>query len=787
MAEEEIIILEDDGEDSVSEIDPLDDYLGETYDSGEAEADAIGKDGAKSTKDSRLRLIVASGLAGLILILIIGGIFWIVGKAKEEPTPASIDAQELAKELQRKIPEQAFAPSRLETMLKKANMLYEQGNKLEALKIYEDIAIFNEALSQYNIGVAQMKEGDFKAALASFKNAISNRENRTISALNAAVCALELGNKLLFNYYLDLSEAYLPEESNSPLYSYYVGLIHYYSDRYIEALSAFSHPSSEHYINRQNYLSSKILAFLEANHQAIDSLATNKKDVNALSMGLLHARIGEYELAKAHLQKARSISTLEERAILALALVDAKLGNLQTTANLLRESLTKYPDSATERYPLHVSLKKSLFDVNQAQKDFKDGNFFDKEKRYDLLFYFAPYQIFNAQQSIDTIRKGSLAIDLEKNKEGMELLRASSAVSKANSAISTGIKVALNHEVAKANTIFQEAIKAHPQHSILHYNLGLTYAQLGNYTLANKHFTSSYRLNPRNHLAGVFALMSADLISKSMENFIKDLKETLQTDSNLKENNLYMALVHLVENNIVSTVRWMEEDKEVTPLHLMFDTIIARLSNNHNAYLLHAKALQANLPNDLVANILGFHAIYGENDIKDYAKAIQIEFRKLNVDMSAFYYGPKIAKEQYTKLLQIGGLLYHERENLVKKVSTEAHNLPQMIATLAYISLYTNHFEEAYTLYNQLIDEHKIQDSRTIFLGAVASIGSNHPANAIALLELSKLIDGNNIESRYALGLLYAEVKNFEGAAIQFQNIGDSGFKSDYFNFLIAN
>lgn len=272
-----------------------------------------------------------------------------------------------------------------------------------------------------------------------------------------------------------------------------------------------------------------------------------------------------------------------------------------------------------------------------------------------------------------------------------------------------------------------------------------------------------------------------------MENFIKDLKETLQTDSNLKENNLYMALVHLVENNIVSTVRWMEEDKEVTPLHLMFDTIIARLSNNHNAYLLHAKALQANLPNDLVANILGFHAIYGENDIKDYAKAIQIEFRKLNVDMSAFYYGPKIAKEQYTKLLQIGGLLYHERENLVKKVSTEAHNLPQMIATLAYISLYTNHFEEAYTLYNQLIDEHKIQDSRTIFLGAVASIGSNHPANAIALLELSKLIDGNNIESRYALGLLYAEVKNFEGAAIQFQNIGDSGFKSDYFNFLIAN
>lgn len=331
------------------------------------------------------------------------------------------------------------------------------------------------------------------------------------------------------------------------------------------------------------------------------------------------------------------------------------------------------------------------------------------------------------------------------------------------------------------------AVKTYPQHSVLHYNLGLTYAQLGNYTLANKHFTTSYRLNPRNYLGGAFALMSGDLLNNPMENFIKDIKETLEGDDTLEENNPYIALIHLVENNIVSTVRWMEHEKEPTPFNLIFDTIIARLSNNPNAYIQHAQALQESLKEDLVANILGFHATYGENHIKDYARAIQIEFRKLNVDMNAFYYGPKVVKEQYVKLLQIGGLLYHERENLMKKVLTETRNLPQMMATLAYISLYTNHFEQAYTLYNQLIDEHEMQDSRTIFLGAVASIGANHPENAIALLELSKLIDGNNIESRYALGLLYLEVKNYKGATIQFNNIGDSGFTSKYFSFKIGD
>lgn len=781
MADEEIIILEDDSEDPIHEISSLDEFTDENSDDIQSQKDDPSE--KYIDKKKRLRFILTGGLAGSILLLIVGGIFWIASETKEEPTPSPIDTQELAKELQRKSPEQTFAPSRLETMLQKANMLYERGNKLEALKIYENIAVFNEALSQYNIGVAQMKEEDFEAALTSFKNAISNHENRAISALNAAVCALELGNKPLFNYYLELSEAYLPIESNSPLYSYYIGLIHYYKDRYIEALSAFSHPSSEHYGERQNYLASKILSLLDANHQAIDALDHKKRFKNSLTLGLLHARIGEYELAKRYLIKARSNSDLEERATLALALVETKLGNLQSSADLFRESLNKYQDTAKKRYPIQATLKPSLFDINQAQKDFKEGNFFNKEKRYDLIFYFAPYQVFNAQQSIDTIRKGALAINSKENIEGLKILQSSSALSKANSAISNGIKAALNHEVAKANQIFQEAIKIDPQHSILHFNLGLTYAQLGNYTLANKHFTSSYRLNPRNYLAGTFALMSADLIFSPMKNFIKDLKETLETDETLDESNLYIALIHLVENNIVSTVRWMEEDKEATPLHLIFDTIIAKLSNNKNEHLLKAQKLQKSLPNDLVANILGFHATYGENEIKNYARAIQIEFRKLDVDMNAFYYGPKIAKEQYIKLLQIGGLLYHERENLIKKVSTEVHNLPEMIATLAYISIYTNHFEEAYTLYNQLIDEHDMQDSRTIFLGAVASIGSKHPANAIALLELSKLIDGNNIESRYALGLLYAEVKNFEGAAIQFENIGNNGFTSNYFSF----
>jgi Flp pilus assembly protein TadD, contains TPR repeats len=105
--------------------------------------------------------------------------------------------------------------------------------------------------------------------------------------------------------------------------------------------------------------------------------------------------------------------------------------------------------------------------------------------------------------------------------------------------------------------------------------------------------------------------------------------------------------------------------------------------------------------------------------------------------------------------------------------------------TLAYMEIYTNNFEEAFALYNKLIDDYHKKDTHTIFLASVAAIGAGHSENAIALLELSKLTDPSNVESKYALGLLYQEVGNFEAANAQYRSIGNIGFISDYFSFAI--
>jgi len=463
-----------------------------------------------------------------------------------------------------------------------------------------------------------------------------------------------------------------------------------------------------------------------------------------------------------------------------------KLGELENTAKLMNELFIKYDENATKIYPIKTTLKESLFDVNVAQNEFDKALFFDDTKTYSLLFYFAPFKVFNAKQTIDYIRKGSMNVFIDEIGPALSYLKRSSTISKVNISISSGIKKALNHHTEQANQIFLKMIDTYPKHSILHYNLALTYAQMAEFSKAYKHFAKSYHLNNNNYLAGAFAIMTGELIKKDIIKLKEDIKQSMISDHGLEDTNLFMSLIHLTQNNQLSLTRWLEHDKKRTPLNLIFDTIIAQKTFNEKSYRQKATILKSILPKDIMANIINFNVKHKKNDIKKYAKAIQIDFKKLDLDYNAFYYGPRLVQESYIKLIQVGGLLHHERNKLIQKMQLEKNDVAAIMQTLAYLSIYTHNFEEAYVLYNKLIDDLKKSDSATIFFAAVASIGANHTENAVALLELAKLTNPKNFESRYALGLLYQEIGNWEGATIQYNKIGNSDFNSKYFSFKVT-
>jgi flagellar basal body-associated protein FliL len=785
--EEEIIILEE--EDSDDGIVSLDDEESSGQEEQKKSASAKTSTIDEATKKrSKKRFYTIIGISIFIFLLLLAFLIALFTLDVDDPEPIKEQdstPQQLAQTLQEKEEVVKEESSKLDRMITKANILYEQGNKKEAMMVYEDIASFNEAISSYNIGVAQMKEKDFKNALENFKRAILNQEHRTVSAINAAVCSLELGDQELFKYYLDLAYAYLPEEANSAIFYYYVALINYYKNDHLEALSVLSNYSGEYYTGRKNHLQAKLYQYIGNDLSAISSLEGDANYYDDITLGLLYSRVGEYDLAIPHLLNSKQNGIERLKSTMALALAYNKSGKLSSSAKEMGEAVREFKEEAYKAYPIDVILKESLFDVKLAQTSFATKDLFKDENIFSTLFYFTPFKVFDAKQTMQIIKKGEANIYLDEISSAKEYLSQSYTMSKVNKNISKAIGATLDYRLDIAKDTFEKILDDYPKHSILHFNLGLIEAQMQNYTTAYRLFLKSYHLDSSNILAGIYAMFCARMYGKEYDKLLKIVLKDIENDDKLEneDKRFFTALAHILDNNKPLMVEWIEDVTKRSPLIYAFGVLVASKIKNDNFILEYSKKLKELLPKDIIANIV--YIASKTQDVEQLAKYIQSTYANKELDYNALYYGPTVVRETYVKMLQIAGMLYYVRDDLRRKLPLEKNDARGIMQALAYISIYTKDYEQSYTLYNQLIDAYKVEDSRTLFLAAVASIGAQHKENAIALLELAKLTDKTNLESRYALGLLYQELENYEGAAIQYTTIGDGGFKSRYFSFRV--
>jgi len=679
-----------------------------------------------------------------------------------------------------------MTPSELEQMIKRANILYQEENKEAALKLYEKIATYSESISYYNLGVAQMQDKQYENAIENFDKAIKNKQNLCVSALNAAVAALELGDQKRFTNYINRAHSYLPQEAASPMYSYYYALINFYQGNYLEALSPLEHRSSDDYALIQDQLYAKINLLFSSYHNAIAGLERSDPDESALSLGLLYANLGDLTLAKKHLRLAIQQGLEPVKSQLALSFVNLKSGQVQNAATLLENITTMYPEEVYKHYPIQTYLKESLFDINLAQKNFHENIIHNQSSIYQILFYFAPYKIFNANQTISYIRKGNANVSIDNVTGASQYLSQSASLSNVNFNIAKSIQSALNFRLLEANENLKRVVNLYPRHPIIHYDLGLTYAQLGQVELAYKHFLKSYHLDAKNYLSGIFAMMTSKLLNKEHETLSKIIKHDLALEPKNEEYDLYRALIHFKENNLPATYDWMEKKKKERPFYLVLDTLIAMSMGRESDAQHYSQKLTNLLPNDILPHLLYIDTHYAKHENKIFARKAITHLKRQKFTMDDYYYGPFITKQLYTQYAQFTGSLRPLQEQLREKYTMERERPVGVMQALGLVNIYTQDFEEAYTIYNELIDNYKQQDSHTLFLGAIAATAANHPANAIALLELARRKNPEHKESRFALGLLYLQTKNNEGAVISFKNISDVNFQSQFFNFKIT-
>ena len=697
-------------------------------------------------KNKKIIFLIVIVLILIIILLMV--LLFVVIKKKKEPL---INDKEIVK-ITKKLEKKNVSKDEIKELIKKANILYQKGEKKRAILILNKLSSYSEALSYYNLGVIKLKEKDYKKALEFFQKAISNKDNRLLSAINATYAALMLNNKKLFNYYRHLAYVFLPEMSKSKSYPYYYALVMYYMGYEFEAIKALNIDNP--YKQKSKELLSAIYAYYNKFAKAQE--LTEKPFFKGLSL----AEIGEYSLARIYLKKSHL-----PKAKFALALVDLKLSYFKEAGRIL--------SNAKNLYPITIFLKDSLFDIKVAQREFQQEFLKTNKDFYDLFFYFAPYKVFNLNQTINFLKKGIAGIPIGSITQSQQYLYKSATYSALNLEISKALKLAIDGHIILANKAFKKLLKKKSTSYILHYNLALTYAQLGDYNNAYKHFLRAYHLNPKDIYSGIFALMSLDKMDKSNKYLLASVKEDIDP-----KDSIFLAII---DNNTVEMARFLE--KETSKPLLLVAKIASKIILNKDASF-ETEKLKSMYPKDIIANLLYFYANNINLPINKLALNFQALFFQHPWNMNDFYYGAFIASDWLFKFSKVSGLLNQLRFEIRQKAKEENFDLVPVLQKLAFVDLYTKHFEESYVIYNDLINNKKITDPATLYNAAVAAIGANHHANAVALMELAKLKNPNYYEARYGLGLLWQEANNLRAASIQYLKIPD-GFKSRFFDFNI--
>ena len=331
--------------------------------------------------------IIHYAIIGLLvfMIILLAVFTYLYIQKKNTPKEDDINASQIIQNIQDK----ELTPTEeneAQNLLKKADRLFMEGKKSEALLIYEELSHYNKALSYYNIGVAKLKEKNYEKAIDAFEKAMQSTKLKCASALNMSICYLNLKNEPRFKYFLTLADKYLPYMINQPLYSYYYTLINYYKNQPLESLTSIKNPTADFYNHQQNIIASKALSILQNDALATYYLAKNGDPKDALSIGLLQARDGEFTLSEGTLQNAVNQGFEPLKSNIALALVKNKLGLLKDSADILKSTYDAYKERAEHTYPISVSLKSSLFNPLEAQKEFKKQLFLDDKYRYSLIF-----------------------------------------------------------------------------------------------------------------------------------------------------------------------------------------------------------------------------------------------------------------------------------------------------------------------------------------------------------------------------------------------------------------
>ncbi|MFC3848129.1 tetratricopeptide repeat protein [Helicobacter baculiformis] len=687
----------------------------------------------------------------------------------------------------------------INALIAKADLLYQQGQHQEALKIFNDISHMSSSIVDHNLGVIKMRAHDYMGALAAFDNAIASGQNTSVNAINAMVAAFYINNMDLYTRYLKLTMQNLPRIANQPIYAYTYALGLYYGGHYFETLSSLTHSNSTIFKDARDRLAAKIYLLFGDAHNALDSLnrvATHKDDK---ALGLLYARLGDYKNALVHLQRYVDKYPHDLSTFVAMEIIFLKIGNFPEASRVLgflnKEGLNNPHQLKilSDTYPIAPVPNASFFDINTVRRDFWKNNFRQSIGLpiYRIFFYYAPFKLTNVKKGLKTIQEGVSFVDTNENKDfqrALQSLETGSSMSTSDQYTIAALKDVGRSHLRSALRQFKLALQANPNNAVSHYDAALTYAQLDDFNHASFHFRKAYHLDSSNVLAGIFAVLAGRLNYEDMDIFLRELTMDFQVMNipDKTQRAFLRSFINYLNGVSNDDLGWLSHVQMPLKIYYALNVAYAHKAHDKRRLIESFKTLCAMQPNNMLTNLFYEMMLKYHADIKQMLGAYAFLTNK-NMNLEELIHGPLLARKMYIYLGFITGLLNQQEQELTLRLSvTQDQDLStDLMRMLALISIFQKKYEKAVSLLNFLIDKRQEVDAEPLMLASLANIALKRYGDAALILEFAKTKLPGNYDVRYGLGLLYQRIGNLEASLNHFGAIKDKKFRSSYLDFAL--
>ena len=573
----------------------------------------------------------------------------------------------------------------------KAVLHFRKGEYKDALRLFERTSKVFEAPSLLNMGIIYYKQKDEKKAQELFNKIYSKKTNllnQPYSFISSCYYLFEITKD--DKYMLDLVTIF----QNSNKLSEYNELITDIKDAILKELA-------NRYLMIEDY--ENALGALNAMSYSLD-----------LKKAMILIKLNNFQKASVILKKVRE----EEKNIEILnkvlwisAYSSLKQNNFEDAQEILDLINDRKKDfNVNTQMPLEIFFNKDLY----TYKDYyKKVIKFDEERMYDFIYYFAPFVFSDSKEIIYDSVKGFIygkAQSVENLENMVEY----------NTKFINLVKQDPIKRVNELKNIIKTDSKAY-----IYYNLGLSYAQINDFTNAYKNFEKAYKLSPGNKLYSVMYLITANKASADMPE-----KQRAILDKNIKDSSgLYSyfskELYKLFINsgyNVVETAQSYEK----TVFYKAID-FLKKMNNNED--LSNHQLLEDYERDSFIYLLKLVQKNRSENEYK-YASRVQdavtLKYNNNFIDSSL------ITSKYYIDILRAFGVFSRVDFNI------DGNNNPSYLLTKVYSDLYLGKPLNSIDTLKRLKDEFGYENRFTMYLSTASFLESLRPEEASIQISLIK-------------------------------------------------